>query len=270
VKEDDFASRKNKVAQDGWSGDIADLFDMDLPEPRAMGAIADIPITQGEKVMVYGPSGSKKTLFTYHWALSHIKDGGRGLLLQGEGNLPAFKKRLMKLWRGMSSDSLPTGKLYGKWKAFDIVQYAEVYRFFVDEAKPDFVVLDTMNLFSPANENDVMEVTKFLEVSAYAVDKGATLVLVTHSSKSGERGKLVERGSSAIRGWADSSICIEPIDKIDSGPVMVSHVKCRDGARSKARTLNWEFEADRYYYTEQAEHGQSEYTKVTSIMAGKP
>jgi hypothetical protein len=228
-----------------WTGTLRELRAMNLPEAASIGALGDIPMTAGERILIHGAPSTCKTLLAYHGAIGHVLGGGTVMLVQGEGRKRATVDRLCKLAAGINRAGLGDAeeRVHIVHGAFDLLQDHRAFVETFERVKPSMVVVDPLVSYSRAKENDAAEMSGFLRGFDFVIDAGATLVVLHHATKPDQHGRTRERGSGAIRAWADSSIGLSVKPGDPPGNVQCEHDKCRDEEKQPRRLLRWLFTA---------------------------
>ncbi len=239
--------RMMRAAQERlWVGSFSQLLEMELPERKVTGRFGNVPVGSGERVLVWGPPGSKKTLLTYKTTAEAVIKGQKALIFQAEGSLASVRDRLKMLGNGIRPEGIADAgdRLFIVHAGFDITRLPELYSELIERFDPDMVVVDTLRDHTSASENDAAETSMFLQSLKHPMRPEATLILVHHSTKPDERGRVRERGSSAAVGWADSVISVIPESNEKGAPVVCKHEKSRDTERSESVKLHWHFSPD--------------------------
>lgn len=208
-----------------------------LPEPEWL---IDEYIPAAGFVVLYGKPNGYKSFTAVDWALSvatgepwagMATKAGRTLYVAAEG-IAGMQKR-KRAWqenRGVAVNDtalfLPVAV-----NLLDTLQVAELLEL-VGEIKPALIVIDTMaRCLVGGDENSARDVGRAVDVATLIIQTtGATVVIVHHTSKSGES----YRGSSALEGAADTMIEVE---SEGTGLVTYKMVKQKDASKADPLTL---------------------------------
>lgn len=82
----------------------------------------------------------------------------------------------------------------------------------LDIVKPDVLTIDPMANFHMSDENSSRDMMMFLRIlDRLKADFNLSIIMSTHFRKGAQTGSIMEmiRGSGALKGWADTNICIE-------------------------------------------------------------
>ena len=210
-----------------------------LPDPVA---IIEGLIFENTKVVIYGQPGSGKTFIALDMALSISTEkkfleksvkGGGVLYLSGEGHA-GIKKRIIA-WE-KHNETKEAERFYLCPDALDLTNEKVVDELIrqISSKKiaPKVIVVDTLAMYMhDADENSSMEMGAFLR-GCEKIKKvfKCTILIVHHSGKSAGSG---ERGSSALRGGADTML--EVTEK--AGKITLSCDKQKDAEPSGAIKL---------------------------------
>lgn len=224
-----------------WVGTLDELERLDLPEPKPIGRLGPVAVVAGTSTLLHGPPGVSKTLLAFLLALLVAFDGHRVLIVEGEGSRRSTRDRLRRLAGGLGYDG--TGghgsRVTLVQGPFGLEQEDRLWRAILDQAQPALVVIDPLVSYARGNENDAREVAAFLRCVDIAREYDASVVLLHHATKPDAEGKTRERGSSALRAWADSVIALSR--GADATEVLLTHEKARDSGLEPVQTLTWTF-----------------------------
>jgi hypothetical protein len=213
---------------------------LDLPEPQHVASIGAISLAAGSHTLLHGPPSTMKTLVVLRAVISTVLNGGRGLVYQGEGSLRSFRERARRITLGLGGSKL--GDLLDRLVIVHgacSLESREIWHNVVTAQRADIVVVDPMAAYFRGDENSASDVSAFLRSLELAPSLGAALVLVHHSTKPDENGRVKERGSSAFKAWADTEIaCTQGRDGTES---VLTHPKEREGERLKPQIVTWTF-----------------------------
>ncbi len=177
----------------------------------------------------------------------------RVTIFDAESGISLIKRRVKKLWKGMSDHHAMPHPLDVDvtTAAFRLDDKAHE-QWFIDKIRADgigLVIVDPLihSLPQGANENDSTAMAHFFErVRRIQAATGACFIFVHHSRKqspinSSNAGQML-RGSSAIRGILDSHIFIR---KIESGKLLFEHDKSRQAETLPAFIVSIEDTSDK-------------------------
>ncbi len=189
-------------------------------------------VPSGAFAVLYGPSGAGKTFLALDLALSvsaavrwlgHDVRGGPTLYVAAEG-IGGLAQRV-KAWRSARAECDLSGVRFLP-DAVNLLDERAVSSLLADIADmdlpPALIVLDTLARCIPgADENSAQDVGR----AVAAIDRiraatGATVLLIHHTGKNGDS----ERGSSALRGAADTMLAVSN----DDGLIRVECAKQKD------------------------------------------
>jgi len=197
--------------------------DVDLESLPAVSWLLDRHLPQGGLAVLYGPPSSGKSFVALAWSMAiasglpwlgfptlfgpvvHVvAEGGRG-----------FTARV-KAYRDAHELAEPTAACF-RLVGLNCMDAAEVGDFIADIAyatagDPSLVVIDTLARSMPGGDENSARDVGLVIVAADRIREatGATVLLVHHTGKQGE----AERGSSALRGAADSMFSLKSEDEI--------------------------------------------------------
>lgn len=117
------------------------------------------------------------------------------------------------------------GKLYFVDKAFPLADLTQLEVFIEDvkEFKPQLIVFDTLARYFNGDENSAKDMGLFISACDRIRSELQTAVLVVHHASKSSGGTGGERGSSALRGAADSMI--EVVDEDSRIKIVCSKLK---------------------------------------------
>lgn len=222
---------------------MRELNAMQLPKREAVGNVGPIAFRKDETVMLYGPPSVSKTLFALRCAIDVVMKGGTVLIVEGEGGLDSFRDRLNRIARGLREKPLTDVELervnfvHG---AFALEEDLALWIEQLEAVRPTVVVVDPMVSYFRGDENSSEDMSRFLRHVTLARDVGASVIVLHHSGKGDDEGRFKERGSSALRAWADHVMKLSPGEA--QGQVTILHEKNREGARHPPAQMRWVFE----------------------------
>ena len=169
-------------------------------------------IEKGGMGMIYGDSGSGKSLFVLDWAFClatnrnwhgfKVKEESKVLYIAGEGGR-GFKMRLTALQQKYNSRI--TGNLAFSKQSFNFLDEKSALRIIDDVEneiiKPSLIVIDTLNRNIIGDENKADDMGKFFATIEILVKNYNCAVLVVHHSGISDKGR--SRGSSATPAGMD-------------------------------------------------------------------
>lgn len=235
------------VSRGVWEGTWAELDALDLPEPVAVARLGKISLEAESCTLIAAPPASTKTWLGLHAVAAHVLNGGRGLLVEGEGSKRTIRSRLRCLTRGLGFASAgERGSdlriVQGHFALDDRASDWRPWRELLERAQPSIVMVDPLVTFANCNENDAGEMSRFLRVIDIARERGAAVLVLHHTTKEDDQGRVRVRGSTALEGWADTVVLLRRPSP--DGPVTVVHKKPRDVAQVADQTLTWTWEHD--------------------------
>lgn len=238
---------KRIPAPDGvWEGSLREFNARPIDKPAELAGLGTVLVTAGAKVVLYGPPSSTKTLLAFRAAIAVALAGGTVWILEGEGHEFYFRDRLNRLARGLSPHGLGEAedRIRITHKPFVLAEGLAYWRARLAELGPTMIVLDPLVDYSDANENDSKEMRAYLRLVQIATDQfGAAAIVCHHSTKPNDKGRISERGSTAIKGWSDVHIKVLPVSK--EGRIVTARMSCEKGRDSAAAApdamLEWEF-----------------------------
>jgi phage/plasmid primase-like uncharacterized protein/archaellum biogenesis ATPase FlaH len=169
-------------------------------------------IEKGGMGMIYGDSGSGKSLFVLDWAFClatnrnwhgfKVKEESKVLYIAGEGGR-GFKMRLTALQQKYNSRI--TGNLAFSKQSFNFLDEKSALRIIDDVEneiiKPSLIVVDTLNRNIIGDENKADDMGKFFATIEILVKNYNCAILVVHHSGISDKGR--SRGSSATPAGMD-------------------------------------------------------------------
>jgi hypothetical protein len=203
--------------------------------------------TKGSLVIAAGPPGVCKTFYALDLALS-IATGeafqgnyevcpGPVLYVLSEG-IGSFKYRLMAWLKTHGLTSIPRNFVTVP-SSFDFVNREDVEKITTCiqdglQADPAFIVIDTVaRNFGAGDENNTKDMNKFIKTcDLFREDCAATVLGLHHVGKDAAK---KERGSSALRGAADTMLMLDSTD--GTRGVLVSCDKQKDAEPFESYTL---------------------------------
>lgn len=190
-----------------------------LPPTRWLveGEIPELGFT-----VVYGQPEVGKTFQVIDYA-ERIAQRRPVVYCMGEGRSGYIHRH--EAW--MRFNKAKPGKLYFVDKAFPLAEKAELDVFIEDikELKPHLVVFDTLARYFNGEENSAKDMGLFVSACDRIRSELQTAVLVVHHAGKSSSGTGGERGSSALRGAADSMI--EVVDEDSRIKIVCSKLKDR-------------------------------------------
>ena len=186
----------------------------DLPEPRYL--ISDFIRAKGTNVL-FGPSGGGKSFFALDWNLciasglpfyGQAVDQGPTVYIAAEGVSGYFRRaQAWCLARGV--EYVPDFRIYPEAVNFFSGETVALEDEIAALDKPPVLItIDTMaRCMVGGDENSARDVGLFIDhADGLAKRTGAALLIVHHTGKNGD----LERGSSALRGAADTMMSLKP------------------------------------------------------------
>jgi hypothetical protein len=239
------------------------------PRQYLTKGIAEIP--KGIVALCSGPGGSSKSMLALGVALA-IASGepylgfnpvgrNRVLILSGEDDKDEIHRRAVRMFPAIFPDSggadfstqdaldalellfVPdlTGQNLKLSEKIEDIQETKVFESLMLALKPlgdiGFIIIDTGSRFRGGNENAAEDAAFFISLcERIAKETGATVLVITHSNKSGGGHQQSVRGSSALIDNARFVITLE-LDKDDSTLINVRVVKNNYGASGNKATF---------------------------------
>lgn len=225
-----------------WTGTMGALNALQLPEQQIVGTVGPIGLRNGETMLMYGPPSVSKTLFAFRTALDVVMRGGRVLLVEGEGSQRSLRERLIRIANGLRPTGLTAEELervHITHGGFGLQEEREAWQQLLDGIRPSLVIVDPLVSYFRGDENSAPDISMFLRHVDMARDIGASVVVLHHANKGDQEGRFKERGSSALRAWADHMVALTPNE---DGSLVISHEKNREGAKQMPQTMRWVFD----------------------------
>lgn len=139
----------------------------------------------------------------------------RMLMMQAELRESRLQKRLQPKYSGLSQVHLENSYAWNTRGLIMIERDKSLIKDWLSKIKPDALVIDPIINFHDHEENDATAMAKFFRViDELKAEFNMSIILSHHFRKSGGgavQGSLLEsvRGSSAFRGWMDTTIVME-------------------------------------------------------------
>ena len=224
-----------------WIGTFAELALLDLPEPAVVTKMGDIKIVAAETILVYGPSNLGKSLLALRVCLQAAADGAHVLVVEGEGSKRALRERVRKLAAGMrvSIDEIGS-RITIAHGGFALAEQLTLWQSTLAREAFSVVMLDPLVSYFVGDENSSRDMQSFLDLVAQARSGGSAVIVVHHATKPDAEGRSRERGSSALRAWADEVVQLAR----GEGPstAIVTHEKSRErGVHPTPQNFTWAF-----------------------------
>jgi hypothetical protein len=192
---------------------------MKLPDPTEL--VEDFLIV-GENVCFFGEPKKGKSTIALEVALSIAADvpvfgklrvarPGAVVYLSGEGHSGMKKRIAVWLQERKISEPIPffyrVGVPLTSKSMEECVEYVEGIRKFLNDKSPVLVVIDTMSRSMMGLDEDVANVTRYMDLTeGMKLALGCTILTLAHSGKDVERGI---RGSNASTGMFDAVWSVE-------------------------------------------------------------
>lgn len=186
-----------------------------LPDPEwLIGGL----VPKNSFAALYGPPGSGKTFLALDWALSvacgqpwfeQEIEQGDVVYVCAEG-VNGLKKRT-RAWQ-LERNVAPGDAFRMICKPINVREDDKIDHLVRDighlKLSPKLIVLDTLaRCFGDGDENQTVDMNKFVANVGYVVDAfGCTVLVIHHTGKNEKRG---ERGNSALRGAADTLMALK-------------------------------------------------------------
>lgn len=187
-------------------------------------------IVEGGLCILYGESGVGKSFVALDYAMRLASAGMNVLYAPTEGEA-GYRKRV-EAWKAFHRvQSVPSlSFLFGGIVLTDVKLMGEITPH-LDRIKPKLLIIDTLAMgMVGLDENSARDVGVFMASCRALIRRtGTALLLVHHTGKSG----VVERGSTAIRGNADTMIKLSNADDL----VFMECAKTKDEAPFPARYI---------------------------------
>ncbi|MEO0562207.1 MAG: AAA family ATPase, partial [Chloroflexota bacterium] len=177
--------------------------------------------------VIYGPSGVGKSFYIIDTALSIAQEHPVVYMaLEGEGGVPSRIDAWCQHNRRGEGDLVLALGTVNFFEDADLDTFLGV----IGTVQPKLVVVDTLaRSMVGADENSTRDMTRFTaQCSRIMRTLNCAVVLVHHTGKQGD----YERGSSVLRGAADSMIALIDDDEF-------IQVKCTKSSESKAFESQW-------------------------------
>ena len=195
-------------------------------------------IEDGALGVIYGPPNGGKTFVALDWALSvatdrkwqgrRVRSGGVVYIVaEGGRNIG----RRIKAWM-IHNDVREVDRMFSVLRAIPFKNSGDVddlvSQIRASRVSPRLIVIDTLaRCFAGGDENSTEDMSEFVAAcSRLQADTESAVVVVHHSGKSPA---ARERGSSALRGAADSMISVAQASKI----ISIKVDKQKDGELAK-------------------------------------
>ena len=176
-------------------------------------------------LLISGPQKVGKSLFATQLALSlagrrDFLGFGVGqhdykvLILQAEVSQQRMKDRFLKqvqAYPEAARDRILNACVFSSVK-LDHDEGVTTVHGWVDEHKPDLVIVDPLANFHSGDENQAQDMSKVTTVLDSIREKGVAVALVHHHGKGSSNNRNVghkSRGSSVLPGWYDSHLSLE-------------------------------------------------------------
>ena len=222
-----------------WHGDF-----LDATFPRSPLLSEDL-LDAGEKMIVYGPSESGKSYLVLQLAFELASKGSffgfdvvrpcRVLVFQSELSIARYQERYSKIATSYAK-TLEIGVVTVEDLKLDIPEGQQLFYNYVDEIRPDVVVLDPLRAFFSGDENNSESVEKFFTcIAGVQTDDPFTLIYVHHVRKSMPGyaddigGKATARGSGLITDRPSTAMSLTTNDAQTSW--MLQFTKTRNRVR---------------------------------------
>jgi hypothetical protein len=182
-------------------------------------------IDRGGAVLISGPQKIGKSLFGSQLALSLAAgtpflgmatgtERYRTLILQAEVSPKRMKERFAKQVGELSALALSRVENACVFSSIrlDSNEGRDTVRSWVEQHKPDLLIVDPLANFHIGNENEAQDMRRVTAALDEVREMGVAVVLVHHHGKSSvERSNVghKSRGSSVLPGWYDSHFSLE-------------------------------------------------------------
>ena len=157
---------------------------------------------------------------------------GRCLFIEAESGESSLKGRLLKLMPEVETDDLFVKVVSG----FDLCLYSnrKIIETWIEDIKPDLLVLDPLCYIASSDLNDGQEVTKLTGYLNTLIERYHLAILLLHHHRKRQKGEHITgesaAGSFRLGGWADTHIVLQ-------GPpeaIICSFEKARNCGRPKS------------------------------------
>ena len=204
-----------------------------LPKEGMLFIIADAGVGKTWFVLDMAIAISRGTAWLSHFPT--VK--GRVLIIDEENANPLIKSRFEKLFKALDVSDGDVSKLEIEILSGNDINLSnqngvnELDKF-LEELKPDLVILDSFIRFHHGNENDASEMSKVLGCVKRWMQKFHCSFVICHHKKKGGAANSnptnAYRGSSDILGSADAHLDMQPV-KDQKGLLIVTQTKDRYG-----------------------------------------
>ncbi|MBK8294601.1 MAG: AAA family ATPase [Solirubrobacterales bacterium] len=216
----------------------------DLPEPRYL--LHDFIRADGTNVL-YGPSGSGKSFAALDWNLciasgrpffGRAVDQGPTVYIAAEG-VSGYYKRAQAWCLARGVEYVSDFRIFPEAVNFFSGETAALEAAFaVLKEPPVLITIDTMaRCMVGGEENSAKDVGLFIDTAdKLAKQLGSALLIVHHTGRNGE----LERGSTALRGAADTMLSLKP----EGASVKLTCEKQKDAAKFDALRFHLEAKSE--------------------------
>lgn len=210
--------------------------------PRVLVA-EPLLIEFGSRLLIHGDANLGKSFLLTEVCVAAAAAGQRVLMLVGEGGTVRTRDRL----RGVcAAQGFPLSTLGDRLvcvfssDTLDSEEGAQQLLDVVAKYEPVFVTADPLAAYFGGDENRANEVRRVLCVLDHLAAQDIAVAIVHHDRKSGASVARDVRGSTALRGWADSVFGLAR----RKSDVVLSHEKERDGPKLAPRLFRLHFDAE--------------------------
>ena len=185
-------------------------------------------IEEGTFVMVFGPSGAKKSFLVYDLACciatgkdwhGHRVRQGAVLIIAGEGH--GGLNRRLKGWEKHNNTSLADVPLYGNDQPLILTDDAHIAALvaYIEErisidGTPALIVVDTLaRALGSADEKSGADINKLIAALTEVIQQYKCAVLLVHHTGHSEAAKHRARGASELPAAVDHEFRVEPYDE---------------------------------------------------------
>ena len=208
-------------------------------------------VDEGESILILGANGAGKSLAAVDLALTLALPPKNGLLwgrfkiakplktliVQSEVTCKGLKNRNRKMCPPGSPEAAaaaemirvasygPSGRVTGDFMTDD---FRKTLLGWINDFKPDVIIIDPLSSFHSQNENDSAEMRRTLDHFTAVCDEAGGLIhiLIHHvGENSAGKGVFKGRGASSIGDWAANTVRIE---KVAGGALKLNHDKARN------------------------------------------
>lgn len=193
--------------------------------PAADSMLGGNMLDRAGALLISGPQKVGKSLFATQLALSLAggqpflnfavgASGYRVLILQAEVSEKRMQERFSRQVRAFPDEArrqILNACVYSSIKLDDAEGVATVHAW-VDEHKPDLLVVDPLSNFHTGDENVAQDMSRVTSVLDEIRAKGVAVALIHHHGKASAARTNVghkTRGSSVLPGWYDSHMSLE-------------------------------------------------------------